>query len=221
MRAVAAIAVVLAAVSLGGCSEDTSAEEEAWLAAVAGDLTVEQRADATYLLLSDPTEALLFTDRPFHRRIDVGPEAIVGSWSLLGFGQIPPNAAISVASGAPVFTTLAEPAWTDDGGIRWRVVGGEVPEPGPAAVLIDDGTVDSQITDAVTQTNVTVVGEAPAQAMALVYQSMADSISLSMQNAQQAQGGMQQIGNAVTSQAVQMIMATDGQGVAGATTPTD
>jgi hypothetical protein len=69
-----------------------------------------------------------------------------------------------------------------------------------------DTPVNSQVTDAVTQTNVKVLGEAPAQSMALVYQSMAQSISLAMQNAQQAQGGLQQIGNAVTSSAVTMIM---------------
>ena len=69
-----------------------------------------------------------------------------------------------------------------------------------------DTPVNQQVTDAVTQTNVKVLGEAPAQSMALVYQSMAHSISLAMQNAQQAQGGLQQIGNAVTSSAVTMIM---------------
>ena len=69
-----------------------------------------------------------------------------------------------------------------------------------------DTPVNSQVTDAVTQTNVKVLGEAPAQSMALGYQSMAHSISLAMQNAQQAQGGLQQIGNAVTSSAVTMIM---------------
>jgi hypothetical protein len=71
-----------------------------------------------------------------------------------------------------------------------------------------DTPVNAQITDAVTQTNVKVLGEAPAQSMALVYQTMAHSISLAMQNAQQAQGGLQQIGNAVTSSAVTMIMNT-------------
>lgn len=69
-----------------------------------------------------------------------------------------------------------------------------------------DTPVNAQVTDAVTQTNVKVLGEAPAQSMALVYQSMAHSISLAMQNAQQAQGGLQQIGNAVTSSAITMIM---------------
>ena len=66
--------------------------------------------------------------------------------------------------------------------------------------------VNAQITDAVTQNNVKVLAEAPAQAMALVYQTAAHSLALAMENAQQAQGGLQQIGNAVTSSAVTMIM---------------
>jgi hypothetical protein len=73
--------------------------------------------------------------------------------------------------------------------------------------MADNTPVNGQITDAVTQTNVKVLGEAPAQSMALVYQTMAHSISLAMENAQQAQGGLQQIGNAVTSSAITMIMS--------------
>ncbi len=68
------------------------------------------------------------------------------------------------------------------------------------------GKVNDQVTDAVTQTNVKVLAEAPAQSIAMVYQTAAHSISLAMENAQQAQGGLQQIGNAVTSSAVTMIM---------------
>ncbi len=72
--------------------------------------------------------------------------------------------------------------------------------------MAQETAVNSQITDAVTQNNVKVLAEAPAQAMALVYQTAAHSISLAMENAQQAQGGLQQIGNAVTSSAVTMII---------------
>ena len=72
--------------------------------------------------------------------------------------------------------------------------------------MADESAVNAQITDAVTQTNVKVVAEAPAQSMALIYQTTAHSISLAMENAQQAQGGLQQIGNAVTSTAVTMIL---------------
>ncbi|HTQ13435.1 MAG TPA: RebB family R body protein [Rhizomicrobium sp.] len=73
--------------------------------------------------------------------------------------------------------------------------------------MADITPVNGQITDAVTQTNVKVLAEAPAQSMALVYQTMAHSISLAMENAQQAQGGLQQIGNAVTSSSITMIMS--------------
>jgi hypothetical protein len=73
--------------------------------------------------------------------------------------------------------------------------------------------VNSQITDSVTQTNVKVVGEAPAQAMGLVYQTMAHSISLSMQNAMQAQASLQTINNAVTSSACRMILEASGGGM--------
>ncbi|HEY2068063.1 MAG TPA: RebB family R body protein [Rhizomicrobium sp.] len=76
--------------------------------------------------------------------------------------------------------------------------------------MADNTLVNGQVTDAVTQTNVKVVAEAPAQSMALIYQTMAHSISLAMENAQQAQGGLQQIGNAVTSSAVTMILNAGG-----------
>ena len=72
--------------------------------------------------------------------------------------------------------------------------------------MANETPVNSQITDAVTQTNVKVLAEAPAQSIALVYQTAAHSISLAMENAQQAQGGLQQIGNAVTTSAVTMIL---------------
>ncbi|MBD1483492.1 R body protein RebB-like protein, partial [Xanthomonas citri pv. citri] len=47
--------------------------------------------------------------------------------------------------------------------------------------------VNPQITDAVTQTNVKVVGEAPAVAMSSIYQSMAHSSGILFQNAVAAQ----------------------------------
>jgi len=42
--------------------------------------------------------------------------------------------------------------------------------------------------------------------MALIYQTMAHSISLAMENAQQAQGALQQIGNAGTASAITTIL---------------
>lgn len=81
--------------------------------------------------------------------------------------------------------------------------------------MADNTPVNSQITDAVTQTNVKVLGEAPAQAMGMVYQTMAHSISLSMQNSMQTQGGLQQIGNAVTSTACRLILDLANGGMGG------
>ena len=66
--------------------------------------------------------------------------------------------------------------------------------------------VNGQITDAVTQTNVKVLGESPAQALSVIYQTMSHSLSLSMQNASSTQQHMQQIGNAIVAKAVANIM---------------
>ncbi|MEO5336061.1 MAG: RebB family R body protein [Magnetospirillum sp. WYHS-4] len=85
--------------------------------------------------------------------------------------------------------------------------------------MADVTSVNTQVTDAVTQTNVKVVAEAPAQALGLLYQTMAHSMSLAMQNSVQAQGGLQQIGNAITSSAVRMILEASGGGMGGGSTP--
>ncbi|NEO78751.1 RebB family R body protein [Moorena sp. SIO4G3] len=67
--------------------------------------------------------------------------------------------------------------------------------------------VNSQITDSVTQINTSVLAIAPAQSMGLVYQTMAHSISLTMQNAVTHQNAMQQINTSIISTACQRIMS--------------
>ncbi|MTI19201.1 RebB like protein [Rhodobacteraceae bacterium RKSG542] len=69
-----------------------------------------------------------------------------------------------------------------------------------------DDTVNAQITDAVTQTNVKVVAEAPAQAMASLYQVVSSATGLSVQNATHSQQAMNQVTTAVVSKGVQLIM---------------
>jgi hypothetical protein len=66
-------------------------------------------------------------------------------------------------------------------------------------------TVNSQVTDAVTQTNVKLVAEAPAEAVAVATQAMAHATSLAMENASQAQGGMQQVNNTATAAMISLI----------------
>lgn len=73
-------------------------------------------------------------------------------------------------------------------------------------------TVNSQITDAVTQMNVKVVGEAPAEALAMCFQSHANAMSLSLENAMSTQGSMQQIANATTSSVCTLILKAAASG---------
>lgn len=66
--------------------------------------------------------------------------------------------------------------------------------------------VNSQITDAVTQTNVKVVAEAPAEAVAVVYQVLGQAVSLQMQNATSAQQNLLSVAGAATARAVKDIL---------------
>ncbi len=68
-----------------------------------------------------------------------------------------------------------------------------------------NASVNSQVTDAVTQTNVKLVGEGPAEAVSVTTQAMAQSTSLAMENAVAPQGGMQQINNAATAAMIKLI----------------
>jgi hypothetical protein len=75
--------------------------------------------------------------------------------------------------------------------------------------MADPTLVNGQITDAVTQANVKVLADAPAQALAMVYQTMAQVVGLGMQNATAAQQQMNTINQAVTTQCANLIMTMD------------
>ena len=66
--------------------------------------------------------------------------------------------------------------------------------------------VNAQITDAVTQPNVKVLGEAPAEAVGLAIQALAHAVGLAMENATQAQGGLQQVNTTATAAIIAMVM---------------
>jgi len=70
-------------------------------------------------------------------------------------------------------------------------------------------TVNAQITDAVTQSNVKVVAEAPAMAMGTVYQTMAHSTGLMFENSVNAQNQQNILGQAATTQGVMQIFSMD------------
>ncbi|CAA7195233.1 antirepresssor protein RebB [Chryseobacterium nematophagum] len=70
-------------------------------------------------------------------------------------------------------------------------------------------TVNEQITDAVTQANVKVVGEAPAVALGNVYQSAAHSTGIMFENAVNNQNQQNILGQTATTQGVMQIYSFD------------
>lgn len=69
--------------------------------------------------------------------------------------------------------------------------------------------VSSQVTDAVTQTNVKVLAEAPAMAMGSVYQGLAHSTNILFQNAVSQQQQLAIAAQAATNQGVMQIYSVD------------
>lgn len=78
--------------------------------------------------------------------------------------------------------------------------------------------VNGQITDAVTQTNVKVLGDAPAMAMGAIYQSLAHSTGILYQNATSAQQQLSISAQAATNQGVIQLYSVDTMAGAVATT---
>lgn len=69
--------------------------------------------------------------------------------------------------------------------------------------------VNGQITDAVTQSNVKVVGDAPAMAMGAIYQSLAHSTGILYENATSSQQQLAIASQAATNQGVIQIYSVD------------
>lgn len=78
-------------------------------------------------------------------------------------------------------------------------------------------SVNNQITDAVTQSNVKVVGEAPAMAMGSIYQTMAHSTGILFENAVSQQQQQNTLSQAAANQGVMQIYTLDTTAAAGAT----
>ncbi|SLN57771.1 RebB family R body protein [Oceanibacterium hippocampi] len=71
--------------------------------------------------------------------------------------------------------------------------------------MAGDTPVNSQITDSVTQANVKVLGDAPAESMGTVYQVFAQTVGVSMQNAVGNQQNANTIDTAITTQGVNLL----------------
>ncbi len=77
--------------------------------------------------------------------------------------------------------------------------------------MADPTSVNSQVTDSVTQSNVKVVGEAAAHSIGTMYQTLAHAISLSMQNSVSAQQQAQSQDRAATAQEVNHITGSSAE----------
>ena len=78
-------------------------------------------------------------------------------------------------------------------------------------------TVNPQITDAVTQANVKVLADAPAMAMGSIYQTLAHSTGIMMENAVNAQQQLAIAAQAATNQGVIQMYSIDAMAGAVAT----
>ncbi len=79
-----------------------------------------------------------------------------------------------------------------------------------------DPTVSTQITDAVTQANVKVLGDSPAMALSNLYQTISQSLSLSAQNAVTSQQQSNIVHQATTTQGVSLLYSVDTAAVGAA-----
>jgi len=70
--------------------------------------------------------------------------------------------------------------------------------------------VNDQITDAVTQSNVKVLADAPAMAMGSLYQQVAQSAGIAAQNAVAHQQSANQVAVAVTARCVNALLGNQG-----------
>jgi hypothetical protein len=193
--------------------------------AMNGDFTTESIGGRTYLLIESPSDTKLFTERPVRSALPVTPETVVAMWPMFGFTDVPPNSAVMVDGEPPVIVTLNNPAWTTKDAIRIEVVdGAKITIDGPGSVVIDaSNPVNGQVTDSITQANTKILGDAPAQAMGGLYQSIGNSIAVAAQNATNAQ--QNQLGNInvepTVQGVIQILKLTGGQGNPGAQTPTN
>ncbi len=76
--------------------------------------------------------------------------------------------------------------------------------------------VNNQITDAVTQANVKVVGEAPAVAIGNLYQTMAHSTGITLENAISAHQQQNALAQAATTQGAAQLYSMDTTAAAAA-----
>jgi hypothetical protein len=95
------------------------------------------------------------------------------------------------------------------------------PAPKERVAMADSSTVNPQITDAVTQANTEVLGDAPALALANLYQATAQALGMAAHNATLAQQSANTILQASTAAGVNLLYSDTTAGVAAAAAKTE
>ena len=171
MRQLAILAFVatLAFVSSAAAQEDDA--ELQWLMVIQGEVL---EVDDGALTLSVPSTAIVFTDRPARQASLINLASFVEiAWAEGGTFRIdPPNAALlDEASNTIAIITVSDMRLADRGLIlSVTVLEGSLPVSGATIAIVVDAIVNSQITDAITQANTKVFGDAPAEAMGNLFE---------------------------------------------------
>lgn len=225
------VSILAATLFITGCSSDTPHQGDAavpdqaqFMITMNADMLGEDRDGKSFITFTNPSGVTLFTERPLRAAIPVSAESVVATWQLLSFSSNPPNASVMIAGQDPVIITLNNPAWTSQNAIRMEIVKPiDTNVSGDGSIVIDaSDVVNSQVTDSITQTNVEVLGEAPAIAMGNLYSQTAQALNQAVaRQTDNQQADVSAESGAISSIASDLVGLSNGQGVPGATTPTD
>lgn len=178
MRSFHLAAAVLAALFVYSVSpaqaQEPSSEIE-WLMVVQGDVV---EIDGDRMVIETRPSAVVFSDRPERlvRLINLASFAAFGWGEDGGLVSDPPNASVVNESDGEIAIIVVRDATYADGALTFAfdILSGAAPEVGAAIGVTIDAmptSVNGQITDAVTQANTKVLGDAPAEAMGNLFGS--------------------------------------------------
>jgi len=164
-------------------------------------------------LKEDNPLVLYFSDRPNRLTGHMTKKRFLKLWNdgVESFKKNPPNAVLSILNDESVNNVVVELFLPVVDGRTWKytvkILSGNLPKTFSSSSLFIDAfptTVNSQITDSVTQVNTKVLGDAPAVAMGNLYHATAQALS----NAAHNTTSNQQISGVTDQAAITMGIAT-------------
>lgn len=170
------------------------------------------------LSIETAPQVLFFSDRPNRMAGHVSTDFLLDLWNKGedSFKQNPPNAALSITHKEEIRNVVVEllPPSINKGRLNYpvKLISGELPSSFENASLFIDAfptAVNSQVTDAVTQTNVRVLGDAPAVAMGNLFIATSQALSNAAHNATTSQQQTNITAQAATTQGVATLYSVD------------